>query len=159
MTTLRKIGTFFVPSKQHKSPAKTGKASLLSSANRGYPSQPTHFSQKHKPITIHIFNHIQHLAQQLFLNCPFSKLIQMTSGSHATIGKLATTTLEDVATDVAVAKAIPTAAISTITTNRTITASTTIVIRPANEPSELSARLGLLGVNRDRAPIFRSRPN
>src|SRR5579859_1129281 len=32
-------------------------------------------------------------------------------------------------------------------------------IRPANEPSELGARLGLLGVNRDRAPIFRSRPN
>src|SRR5579859_5135940 len=31
--------------------------------------------------------------------------------------------------------------------------------RPANEPSELGARLGLLGVNRDRAPIFRSRPN
>src|SRR5579859_2754593 len=32
-------------------------------------------------------------------------------------------------------------------------------IRPANEPSELGARLGLLGVNRDRPPIFRSRPN
>src|SRR5579859_4103980 len=32
-------------------------------------------------------------------------------------------------------------------------------IRPANEPSKLGAQLGLLGVNRDRAPIFRSQPN
>jgi hypothetical protein len=31
--------------------------------------------------------------------------------------------------------------------------------RPANELSALGARLGLLSVNRDRAPIFCSQPN
>jgi hypothetical protein len=57
--TLRKIGTFSALSKRHKSLMKTGKASSLSSANPGYPFQLTHFSQKHEPITIHIFNLIQ----------------------------------------------------------------------------------------------------